>query len=90
MDDRKSVAGDCERPSKQVQMARWSKASSTTPFNAVFSALLAEREDYKNIFEALTIENQCIPGLASEAKEICKKLAELEKIDTASRATPKG
>lgn len=90
VNDQKSVAGGCERPNKRAVMARQCKESSTTPSTAAFSALLADREDYKNCCEALTIENHCIPGLASEAKKLNKKLAKLEKVDTASKAMPRG
>lgn len=39
-------------------------------FYVGISALLTEREDYKNRFESLKIENQCILGLAAEIKEL--------------------
>lgn len=90
MNDQKSVTGSCERPYKQAWVARQCKESSTSCSTAALSALLAEREDYPNRCEALEIENQCLPGLALEAKKIRKKLAKPEKADTASKTTAKG
>lgn len=90
LDDRKLVASNSERPYKREQMVRQREESSTTPSMIVFLTLLAEREDRNNLFDALTIKNQSIPGLAFKAKGLREKLAKLEKADTASNTTPKG
>lgn len=55
---------------------------------AVFSTLLAEREDYENRCEALTIENQGTSAWASAAKGLREKLVGIETVDTASKAAP--
>lgn len=60
------------------------------PPTAALPALLAEREDYRNRFETLTLKNQCILWLAAEEKELRQKLAERKKADNASKATPEG
>lgn len=62
---------------------------SITTSAAAFSALLAERENNKICCEALTIENQCILGLAADSKELQEKLADLEKAGAASKTAPK-
>lgn len=58
-------------------------------FMVVSSALLAERENYKDRCEALMIENQCISGLAFEAKVLGEKSTDCEKAVVASKTTPK-
>lgn len=68
-------------------MARLCEDSSTKPSTVAFLALLAEREEYKNRCETLTLENQCIPGLSAEARELREKLTEYEKSDAASKTT---
>lgn len=85
----KSVVCSCEGPSKRTKMARPCKNSSATPSIAAISALLAEREKYRNCCETSTFENQCILGLVIKAKELRKSFAEREEADTALRATPK-
>lgn len=75
LNDGKSVAYSCKSLNERARVAHQCKESSTAPSTAAFSALLAEREDYKNRFEALTIRNQRNPGLALEAKELQEKLA---------------
>lgn len=88
-DDLESVAGSCERPLRREKAARLCENPSTTPSTAVFSALLGEKEDYKNRCETSLVENHCIPGLAAEVKKLRKKLAECEKTDAASKSAPK-
>lgn len=73
-DDLKSIAGSCGRPSKRAKLARPYKNLSTTSSMAALSALLAERQDYKIRCERLTIGNQCISGLATEARKLREKL----------------
>lgn len=65
----KSVAGNCERLNKRPRVTRQCAGLSTTLHTAAFSALLDEREDYKNCCETLGTESHCIPGLAAEAKK---------------------
>lgn len=67
LDDPRLIAGNYERPTKRARVTGQCKESSTTPSTPLFSALLAEREDYENRCEALTFENQCIPALFDEA-----------------------
>lgn len=74
-DGLKSVAGACSKPAKRAKMTCQCKESSTTPLKALFLALLAERDDFENCSGTLTIENQCIPGLAAETKRAREKLA---------------
>lgn len=88
-DDLKAFADNCERLSKRGKVARSCANISCTPSTAAFLAMLAEQKDYQNRFEALSLENQCIPGLAAVAKKFCKKLAERVKADTLSKTTPK-
>lgn len=71
-------------------MLRPREDPSATPSPVAFSAAVGEREDYKNRSETTTLKNQCIPGLAAEAKKLRKKTAEREKADTAPKTTPKG
>lgn len=52
-----------------------------------FSALFAERNDFKNRCEALTLENQCIYGSAAEAKELRERMSDREKTDLAAKTT---
>lgn len=70
-----SVAGSCERPSKHAKMAQPCEDSFITPSTAPFSAPLVDREGYRNRCETLPIANQCISGLAVEAKDLREKLA---------------
>lgn len=71
-------------------MARPCEYSSTTPFTAAFLALLPKREDYKSSCETFTVENQCVPRLLTEAKELQENLVDLEKADAAAKTPPKG
>lgn len=73
MNDLKLGAGNRERFNKFAKVTRQCKKSTTTPSAAAFSAPLDEREDYKNYFEALTIESQCVSGLAAEVKKLREK-----------------
>lgn len=90
LDHRKSVAGSCERPLKRAKVARSCKNSFTTPFTVALLALLAERETHKNCCEALILKNQCILGLAAEAMDLRKELAELEKARQCRTLRPEG
>lgn len=74
LDDLKSVARNCERPNKRAKVTSQCEESSTTTSTAAFSALLAERESYRNHCEALMIKNQGISGLAAEAKTLLEKI----------------
>lgn len=53
----KSIGKNYERPNRSARVTLQCKESYTTPSTAEFSALLAERKDYKNCFEALSLEN---------------------------------
>lgn len=90
MNDPKSTAGNYERPNNRVRVTHPSKESSTTTFSAACSALLTERENYKNCFEDLTIKKQCLSGLVAKTKELEDKLVDREKTDSASKTTLKG
>lgn len=84
-DDLKAVAVSCELSSERAEETHPCEDSSTTSCTAAYSALLADWEDYKNFCETSTIENQCISGLAAEAKELQEKLADQGKADTAAK-----
>lgn len=49
------------------------------PSNAAYSALLAERDEFKNRCKALIPENQCIQTLAEEANELHAMVPDIEK-----------
>lgn len=51
---------------------------------------MAERDDYRNCCEALTLERQCILRLAAEAEELREKSADRERADAALKTAPKG
>lgn len=50
---------------------------------------MAKPEDYESCFEALTLINQCIPGLAPDAKKLQEKLAKRKKADAKTGTTSK-
>lgn len=86
LDDRKLVAGNCERFINCARVAHQCKQLSATLSAAAFFALLAEREDKKNRCEALAIKSQGIFGLfglASKTEWLQETPAELEKAGTA-------
>lgn len=89
LDDLKSVAGNCERPKTRAKVAGQCEEPSTTALTAAFLVQLAEWVDYKNFYEASTIENQCIHGRAADVKESPKKLANRKKANAASKTAPK-
>lgn len=88
--DPKSLTGNCERPSKCAEVSPPCKESSSRPTMAAFSALLAERDDYKNCCGTLSADSQYILELAAEAIKLREKLAKREKDDAMSETTPKG
>lgn len=71
-----SVGEARERSATLAKRTRLCKGSFTTPSTVSFSALLTERDDFEKCYEALTLENHCVPGLAAAAKELCEKLAD--------------
>lgn len=89
-DDLKLVAGACERPAKRARKTQLCEEFSTTPLAAVFLALLTKGHGFKNLCEALLLENQCFPGLAAEVKELREKLAAREKIYATAKTASKG
>lgn len=89
-DDLKSVAGASARPAKRFRMTLMCKKGSTAPPTTAFSALLIVRDDFKNCFEALTLENQCFAELAAEAKGLRKMLANRNKTDATAKTTMDG
>lgn len=74
-DDLRSVAGACKRPAKRAKMTRQCKCLSSIPSTLVFSTRLEEKDDLKNCCEALTLENQYIPRLATEVMNLREKMA---------------
>lgn len=60
LDDLKLVAGNCERPNRCAWMTSQCKESLTMSSTAAFSALLAERKNDKNCYEALTTESSLL------------------------------
>lgn len=70
-------------------MTRLNEESYTTSSIAASSVLLAEWENCKNCCQTLTLEKQCILGLATEARKLREKLAERKKTDTALKTAPK-
>lgn len=78
-----------ERSNKRARVVRQCKESATVSSTVAFSALLLELEKYKYRCEALTIETRCTSRLASKAEELRKKLARVQKVDSASKNTPK-
>lgn len=87
--DLTSVAGARERPAKRAKKTRTCKEAFSTHFTAAFSALLTERDDPENYFEALTLEDQRILGLAAETKVCGKSWRDYEKINVTAKATLK-
>lgn len=88
-DDVESVAGAYERPAKRARMTRQCEDSSTTSSTTTLLALLVEWDDFREHCEALPLGNQCLPGLATEAKELREKMANLGKADAAAKSTSK-
>lgn len=56
---------------------------------AAFSVLLTDRDELRNRCEALMMKNQCIAGLAAEAKKLRENLTDCVKTDGTSRPSPK-
>lgn len=61
--------GKCERLSLHAKVAHPRDDLPTSPNKSAPTALLSERKDYKNGCETATLDNLCIPGLATEAEE---------------------
>lgn len=55
-EDLKLIAKACERSTKRAEVSRRCKGSSATLSTAVFLALLAYRNDFKNFCVALTLK----------------------------------
>lgn len=87
--DPKLIAVECESPAKRVNLMHRCKDSSATLSFMALSALLAERDESKNRCEALNLQNQCILGLAAEAKELSEKVSKPKKTVVAAKTTPK-
>lgn len=75
-----------ERAKITVPRGESSTSSSTAPFLAV----RIERDDLKKRCRGLALQNQCILGIAAEAKELRKKLADREKPNATAKTTLKG
>lgn len=65
------------------------KESYTTPSTAPCLALPTETGDPKNRCEALALENQCILGIAAEAKELQRNLADRKKAEAMKKMLQK-
>lgn len=83
----KLVAEAFERPANRARVKLRCNESSATPSTAAFLALIAKRGDFKNCCKALTLDNQCISGLAAESKELCETVVQHELADAATKAT---
>lgn len=90
LDDLKSVAGACERPTKLAKMTRSRKESSATLLATAFLTLLTEQNDLIRRCEEFKLGNQHIPWLAAEARKLLKMLADREETDDTAKTTLKG
>lgn len=84
----KAVAYACKRPTNCAKRTRSCKELSATLLTAEFLALVTKRDDLKNLCETLTMENQCIPGLAAEAKRCWKKLPGRGRVGATVKISP--
>lgn len=85
----RSVAETCERPVKRVKVSQLCENSSSTSSTVAFLALLSEKDDFKPCRKALALKNQCIHGLAAEAKDSWMKFADREKTNATAKTTTK-
>lgn len=82
-----SVLMESERPAKRAKIVRGSGSGVRVPYIAAYSALLAEHDKLKNRFEALTLKNQCLRGLAEEAKQLRAKVSNMGEANALLEAT---
>lgn len=76
-----------EQLAKRAKVVRGLGSGESAPSTAAYSALLAERDKFRNHREVLILENQCIVGLMEETNQLRAKIADMKKINNSAKAT---
>lgn len=83
------IVAECtERLAKRAKVDRDGEVAAVATSMAWYVSFLPERDEHKSRCKELILENQCIPSLVAEAKELGAKEAELEKTVTSAKSTP--
>lgn len=81
------VALESERPARREKVVCGSGSDVSAPSTAAYSALLSERDEFRNRCEALILKYQCTLGLEEEAEQLRAKVADLEKTNASAKDT---